>query len=165
MQNEWIFGCTGHINLARIKGFDEVAVRRRISGHIKNAQGHYRVKLYCGCADGADMLFAEEALKCGVELIAVLPCRAEEFAPEHSDGGAEFMRILGQAKEILIVRDEKARYLQVAKTIVEKCNELLALWDGVELPLKDGEGNSVNLGGTFDTVRMARTAQKKITLF
>ena len=165
MQKEWILGCTGHINLARIEGFDGEAVRKRISAHIKGLQQHYRVKLYCGCADGADMLFAGEALRCGADLIAVLPCGKEEFASEHSDGGARFLRILGQAEQILIERDENVRYLQVSKTIVEKCDELLALWDGIELPLKDSEGNDVNLGGTFDTICRAKRSHKKITLF
>ena len=165
MKSEWNLGCTGHINLARIEGFDEDRVRTAIDGHIENLCKSYRVKLYCGCADGADMLFAQAALRCGAALIAVLPCEREEFAAEHGDGGAELARVLSKAEEILIERDEKVRYLQVSKTIAEKCDELLALWDGVELPLKDEDGNDVNLGGTFDTVRRVREAQKKITLF
>ena len=165
MQKEWVLGCTGHINLARLNNFDEESVRQRINAHIKNLCRRYKVKLYCGCADGADMLFAGEAMKCGASLIAVLPCNAEEFALEHGDGGEEFARILSKAEEILIERDDKVRYLQVSKTIVEKCDELLALWDGVELPLKDENGNCVNLGGTYDTICRARLAQKKITIF
>lgn len=39
--------------------------------------------LYSGFADGADFLFAEEALKCGIDVIAVLPYSWKSFMKEH----------------------------------------------------------------------------------
>ena len=158
-------GCTGHVNLARIKGFDEERVRGEIRAYINNLRQNYTLTAYCGCADGADLLFAEEFLKCGVQLVAVLPCPPEEFTLEHSDGGLEFMRVLESAKEILISPDRENRYVGVSNTIVECCDELLALWDGVETPLKNAQGEDINLGGTYDTVCRAKSANKKVTLF
>lgn len=164
MQKIWNIASTGHINLARIKDFNEAEVRRKIRSRIAELQKDYLVLAYCGCADGADMLFVREVLDCGAGLVAVLPCTAEEFALEHGDGGVEFMRVLAKAKKVLIVRDEKNRYVGVSRTMVQACDELFAIWDGVELPLKDEEGNDINLGGTYDTILRAREAKKVITL-
>ena len=127
-------------------------------------QENYKVKAYCGCAEGADLLFAEEILKCGVELVAVLPCSWREFISEHADGGVKLMRVLGQATEVLVEPDGNSRYLKVAETIIKNCDELIALWDGVKLPLKDDEGKDINLGGTYDTICRAQAANKRIKI-
>ena len=161
----FIAGCTGHINLARIKDFDEEKVREKVRKYIRKLKRNYTVKLYCGCADGADMLFAEEAESCGALLTVVLPCSIEEFSKEHSDGGEQFMRILSKAEEVLIKPNEKYRYVSVCETIVNSCRELLVLWDGVRTPLKDERGEPVNSGGTYDAICRAQEAKKKVVYF
>lgn len=147
-------GCTGHIDLSRIENFNEEDVRAAIRLYMNSLQEKYKCKLYSGLGWGADLLFAEEALKCNIELVAVLPCEWSEFAKEHPDGGKKFMQILGQSVEVKTYTKGKS-YEFVRDTLLENCDELIALWDGVELPLKDENENDINLGGTYDTIRRA----------
>ena len=160
----YVLGFTGHISFSRIKNFNEERMRGEISRHIKRLQQRYRVKAYCGCAEGFDLLFAEEALNCNAELTVVLPCVLQEFLAEHSDGGVKFMQVFNKANEVLIKTNAEHRYVGVSETIVGACNELVAVWDGIELPLADAQGKAINLGGTYDTVRRAKAANKRVKL-
>ena len=161
----YALGCTGHIDLSRIKGFDEEAVRTAIRSYIREFSDKYALKLYCGFADGADLLFAEEALKCGVEVVAVLPCEWDEFIAEHADGGVKYMQLLGQVSSVIVKRDNVNRYAAGGKYIVENSNEIIALWDGKELALIDKSGKAINRGGTYNTLLAAQSAGKKIVQF
>ena len=162
---QYFLGCTGHRNLSRIEGFDEESVRGSVRSYLRKLKEKYSLKLFCGFGDGADLLFAEEALKCGVEVIAVLPCEWKEFMDEHADGGVKFMQLLGQCKEVRIKPSNIHRYAETSSYIVRQCNELMALWDGKELPLNDSAGNEINRGGTFDTILAAEKANKTIKRF
>ena len=165
MKKIYILGCTGHINLSRIKNFDERAVRERIRAHIRNLYNSYAVELYCGLAFGADSLFAEETLACGAKVHAVLPCSAEEFVAEQPDGGELFMRLIKKAETVTVVKDDNQRYLGVSKYIVNQCDGLLAIWDGEKLPLTDADGNAINNGGTYHTIILAVKAGKSVKIF
>lgn len=159
---KWVIAGLGHRNLNRIEGFNEEKVRSEIRTYIRELQEDCEVKAFCGCAEGADLLFAEEALKCGVELTAVLPCRWQEFAAEHHDKGEKLMQVLGQAKDVLIKTDNKSRYVEMNRVLIKECNELIIMWDGKELDFEDAEGNEINRGGTFDTICKAEAAKKRI---
>lgn len=118
-----------------------------------------------GFADGADLLFAEEALKCGIDVIAVLPCSWKSFMKEHNDGGVKFMQILGQTKEVKVKPNQLRRYEDMSRYIVKQCDEMLVLWDGVVLPLEDENGQELNRGGTYDTLQASQSASKKVVQF
>lgn len=162
---ELALGCTGHRDLGRIKGFDDEAVRGKVRTYLRGLKENNKLKLYCGFADGADLLFAEEALKCGIDVVAVLPCSWKDYIKEHDDGGVKFMQLLGQTKEVIIKPNKLRKYEDVSKYIVEQCNEMLALWDGAELPLEDENGRKINRGGTYDTINNARISGRKVVLF
>lgn len=164
-KEELVLGCTGHIDLNRIDGFDEEQVRGEIRSYLRRLQERYSLTLLSGFAQGADLLFAEEALKCGVSVIAVLPCIWDEFRREHSDGGERFMQLLGQVKEVVIKPHVLTRYYNVSRYIVKHCDELLVLWDGKVLPLQDENGNDIHIGGTYDTMTAAVAAGKNVKLF
>lgn len=164
-KKKYVLGCTGHIDLSRIKNFDEENVRREIRKYLRKLQETYEIKLLSGFADGADLLFAEEALKCGSEVVAVLPYNWDRFMEEHADGGKKFMQLLGQVRKVEIKPHVLTTYLNVSRTIVNECDELLALWDGVKLPLKDEAGNDINAGGTYDTISAAHARNKPVKLF
>lgn len=153
-------GCTGHIDLARIAGLKERDVIAQIGERLLRWK---KAVLYCGLADGSDMLFAEAALAAGAELVAVLPCSPEEFAGEHRDPAA-FFGMAGRAREVVTVR-HASRYVGVMEYLAANCDELFALWDGVPLPLFDGAGAPVNRGGAYDTVLAFRRLNKPVTLF
>ncbi len=154
-------GCTGHRDLTRIVGFSEEQTRQRVSQFFQEQEGD--VEVWCGLADGADMLFAEEALKQRLSLVAVLPCKMEEFMQERLDK-ARFYRLIQQAKAVYIKTDTKHRYLGVAYGILEDCDVLCVLWDGCETPLYEGD-KEINRGGTYDVMRLAKEAGKEIVYF
>ena len=164
-KKEYILGCTGHINLSRIKNFNEEKVRGEIRAYLRKLQDNYNLKLLSGFADGADLLFAEEAFNCGLEVIAVLPYNWDLFMKEHADNGKKFMQLLGQVREVVIKPHVLSKYFNVSRYIVNECDELLALWDGVELPLKDKQGNDIHVGGTYDTIVATHAQNKPVKLF
>ncbi len=160
-----ILGCTGHRDLSRIKGFDEEEIRTKVRTYIRELKEKYKLTLYSGFADGADLLFAEEAIKCGIDVIAVLPCSWKAFMKEHTDGGIKFMQILGQTKEVKVKPNHLRRYEDMSRYIIKQCDEMLVLWDGIELPLEDKNGNELNRGGTYDTLVASQSVGKKIVKF
>ncbi|MBE7088443.1 MAG: hypothetical protein E7370_02845 [Clostridiales bacterium] len=165
MQKEiYYIGCTGHIKLNRINNFNENAVRQSVKNAFSIIQKNYNAVLLCGLAYGADTLFAEEAIKCGVKVIAVLPCSNQEFAKEQLDGGEKFNNLIKCAhSKVEVINDSK--YLGVSKYIVDNSCHLFALWDNKAIPLKDENGKDINKGGTYDTIQYAKSKNKKITLF
>lgn len=55
-----------------------------------------------------------------------------------------------------IVPDKKEIWTEASRHIVMKCDKLLVLWDGVEIPLTLDDGTKANRGGTYDCIRMAK---------
>ena len=153
--------CTGHIDLSRIPGFDETITRRKLRAFFEE-QGE--CVLFCGLASGADLIFAEEALGCGAELVAVLPCEKEEFALEHRDDGAQFWRLAEYIKEIVIASHPIHRYLGVGEYMAEQCDVMLGMCDVQTWSKVEKTGEEVPPGGTFDCLRMAKKAGKEIVL-
>lgn len=102
-------------------------------------------------AAGADQRFAEEVLRHGGELHVILPSPAYESSfDEHSDLYL-FKSLLSQASgvETLDFREPtEAAYLAAGQRVVDLCDVLVAVWDG--LP---AQGN----GGTADVVAYARS--------
>ncbi|MBR1746860.1 MAG: hypothetical protein IJ735_01450 [Clostridia bacterium] len=151
------YGCSGHIDLRRIPDFSERTVREKIRAHF--SEGGDGV-LYCGMADGADEIFRQEAVRCGIKISAVLPKPKEEFALEHADKDA-FFQALAQADRLI----ECDGYKSCTDYIVAECDELLLLWDGVRTPLEADDGTPINVGGTYYALTVARASEKPITLF
>ena len=46
-------------------------------------------------------------------------------------------------------------YAEANAYIVEKCDKLIALWDGKKLDLHNSEDKPINRGGTYDCICMA----------
>ena len=162
MKQRYIIGCTGHIKLSRLENFNEAKVREKIRERLLLLGEKYCVELRCGLAYGADSLFAEEALSCGVEVCAVLPCPENEFAAEQIDGGVLFNRLIQRAYRIIYEQDNFNRYEGISRNIVQNCNELWAIWDGKILPLTYDRGNDINRGGTYHTILLAQKENKPV---
>lgn len=152
-------GCVGHIHLERISGFDDKRVRAQVGELFAHLTARYRVRLLCGLADGADRLFAEEALANGVSVVAVLPDSKEQFAAEHQDPSV-FWALLAQCAEVMQTPDYLA-----ASRIIAQSDILFAIWDGIALPLADEKGNPIHLGGTYHTILQAQEKHIPIRLF
>jgi len=112
-------------------------------------------------AEGADRLAARVALKCGARLIVPLPMPREDYLQDcqTDESRAEFVELLEQAElhfelhlvhgttESAIKSDNTERahqYAHVGAYIVQHCQVLIALWDGV--------GSSAE-GGTAEIVK------------
>jgi hypothetical protein len=113
-------------------------------------------------AEGADRLFAEEALRLGFRLNCVMPFAMETF--EHDFQGPEsfehqslerFRAILGRAESAgaltrfeLNGRRERTReaYEAAGRVVLNQSDLMVVVWDG---------GGANGLGGTVDTLREA----------
>lgn len=95
-------------------------------------------------ASGADQVFANAVLETGGRLTAVIPQPDYErhFSPESA---REYRRLLSKASVIRLpsTGDDQTDFLQASKFIVERCDLLVAVWDG-----KRSRGR----GGTADVV-------------
>lgn len=114
-KKEWIISA-----IVNVKDLDEQALRGKIRAYIRSLQERYKVKACSLCREGADLLFAEEVLKCGVELTAILPCRWQELISEYSDNGERLMNVLGQTQNVLINPNGN-------EVIIKECDEIITI--------------------------------------
>lgn len=102
---------------------------------------------YSSLAVGADQLFAEEVLRAGHSLNAVIPYVTYEHTFEPQDI-ARYRSLLAKSKEVALnlpFSGEKAFY-EAGKWIVDHSDLMIAVWDG-----KPSQG----FGGTGDIVAYA----------
>lgn len=123
---------------------------------------------------GADLLIVECALELGLTVKADIPLDYEAYIKDvredANQNGYQFtdsdelrMRhLLAQAVVCKAIIDPQQKYAAASKYIVDKCDVLIALWDGKKLELLDNNNIPVNRGGTYDTIRMAQEANKTV---
>jgi hypothetical protein len=143
-------GVTGHRHLARP---DEVAaevdsVLDRLAGADERA-----LVAVSGLAEGADRLVAQRVLaRPGGRLIALLPLAPVEYIADFADAASvqEFTDLLRAADEEEVIAGapsddwtREAAYERAGHAMLDRCDVLIALWDG-----KPGRGR----GGTADMV-------------
>ena len=131
----------------------------------------YRVIVSTNFAFGADQLIAQCAYELGITLKAALPLPYEEYIASIREDAAKYhypfteedelrMRhLLAQTVSCKVVPDKKYTYLEASKHIINKCNKLIALWDGVETILQDEHGDPVNQGGTWHNICIAKNSR------
>jgi len=117
-------------------------------------------------AEGGDQLVARVALEMGVELVAVLPMRQEEYERdfESATALAEFRSLAARAGQVICLPDAPGlegvtitgdaakrdrQYAQAGLFVSNHCQILLAMWDGKPLH---------KIGGTAQVVRYHLTA-------
>jgi hypothetical protein len=91
-------------------------------------------------AEGADRLFASEALAAGWELEAVLPFAAEEYAHdfESAERKREFEALLARSGAVFEIADPRRSgdaseaYETAGLVMLEQIDLLIAIWDGGE---------------------------------
>lgn len=121
---------------------------------IKLQYANSSINLLTGMAEGADIIAAEEALKQGLNIIAVLPFKADEFIKTFNDKYYEepFYSLIDKADKIIdlseLYPEAKGdnRYTKLGEYLVCKSQILIAVWDG---------NYNNKLGGTGDVVQMA----------
>ncbi|MEU4218970.1 hypothetical protein [Actinoplanes sp. NPDC026623] len=146
------FGVTGH--------------RMLPPGIADRAVDHWRRVLPAGAglrgvsslADGADQLFAAHVLAAGGILEAVLPS-ADYARSLTADGArARFEDLVRSAASVVTMpyaEPCERGFLAAGQTLVDRCDHLFAVWDG--LPAR-------GLGGTADVVAYARSRGCPVTV-
>lgn len=146
--------------------------RENLKNQIKNILAayakDYRVTVKTCYAAGADMLIAECACELGLNTEAVLPMEYEEYINDVIRDGktngnplspqdiSRLRGLLAQTFACEVVPDPEFAYCEASKYLISKCDKLIALWDGKELPLQDKCGAPVNLGGTYHSICLAK---------
>jgi hypothetical protein len=154
-------GVTGHRALgdtATVAGGVREAIER-----IRRAYGDLPVTALSMLAEGADRLVAEELLRASnARLVAVLPSAADDYAvdfgPNDGPSRLHFDALLAQAAEVMRVPDQPSRdegYLRAGHAMVDRCDVLLAVWDGATARGK---------GGTAEVVAYARARGKPLVI-
>ncbi len=155
-------GITGHRNLLHP---NNVAYEIRLSLEYFKALDNYteNPSLICisALASGADLLFAEEAIKQNITLNAIIPFDLDEYKKDFKP--AELKRLNKVLKKCsnIIVQDEKAQtqqqrneaYLHNGEKLIDASDVIMAVWNN-----KPANG----MGGTADIVKYAKTKDKQL---
>jgi hypothetical protein len=109
-----------------------------------------------GLAEGADTMFAEQALRLGIPVEAILA--HANLAQSLSSAAAQqrFLSVLSNCRQVTMLpyaAPSTAAYTMLGRVLVERCDLLVAVWDG--LP-------PVDEGGTGAVVAHARRQGRSI---
>jgi hypothetical protein len=136
-------GITGHRDLP-------APTCRLVSAAIAAQLGRFdSIDGITALAEGADQLFAEQVLKAGGALTAVVPSAHYGRSFETIAGGASYRRLRAQAREVIelpFTAPSEEAYWSAGQRIVGLAEVLLAVWDGTP---------SRGVGGTADVVAFA----------
>ncbi|WP_017569674.1 hypothetical protein [Nocardiopsis halotolerans] len=145
-------GVTGHRGLT-----PEVSstVAALITAHLE-PYGCEMVGLSC-LADGADAVFAEAVVAAGAPLEAVIPASGyrDALPEEHHP---VYDRLLAQAVLVHALphtASTSEAHMEAGKLLVERCDQLVAVWDG-----QPARGR----GGTADVVAYARSLFRPVSV-
>jgi hypothetical protein len=112
------------------------------------------VQIVTSLAEGADRIFAKEALRANLKLICVLPLARSDFLDDFSDAGSreEFKMLVERASHVVYSNGEPAAsrqsaYESASNYIVLRSDVLVSIWNG-----QPGRGK----GGTADSIDQAR---------
>jgi hypothetical protein len=139
-------GVKGHRILAEIPellaGFDTVweEIEQRFPGE--------ELWIYSNLAEGADRLVAHQVLQRGGSLVTILPLSPEDYQTEFQTPNLlqEFKSLLSLAGEIITMPaagSRKAAYESAGLFILDLCDILLAVWDGLVVQGQENAGEIV----------------------
>ncbi|GAA0561560.1 hypothetical protein GCM10010172_50950 [Paractinoplanes ferrugineus] len=109
-------------------------------------------------ADGADQLFASHVLAAGGTLEAIVPCEGYAGSLLADESRSRFEDLRRAARKVTTLpypEPSDQAYLAAGHALVDSCDHLFAVWDG--LPAR-------GLGGTADVVSYARKQGRPITV-
>lgn len=155
---------TGH----RYFNDDKERLKKQIKSILMKYAKDFRVIVRTCYASGADWLIAECACELGLTTKAVLPMPYEDYIVDVIKDAKENNRpltdedimkmrtLLAQTVVCKVMPDSKFKYYEANKYLIEKCDKVIALWDGKKLPLVDNEDRPINRGGTYHAIKCAR---------
>lgn len=139
-------GCTGHQNLS-------AATRRDVAAAIAAVLAADTDEGLVGLsslAEGADQLFAFAVLAAGGQLHAVIPSKGYERTFQYGHARTTYNVLLGLAADSNVLAFDaptEDAFLAAGHEVVDRCDLLLAVWDGLSAGGK---------GGTADIVAYAQ---------
>lgn len=101
-------------------------------------------------AVGADQLFAKQLFESKIPYLAVIPCERYERTFKSQQAIRDFQELLNNASEVETLpfgEPTETAFFAAGKFIVEKCDTLVAVWNGLA---------AKGLGGTGDIVSYAK---------
>jgi hypothetical protein len=147
-------GITGH---QERDGADWAWARFALANYL-SSQKNVPFVGWSSLAAGADQLFAQEILRLGGCLTAVIPLSnyAEFF--ETGDELLGYQHLLKNCKRVIRLenKDPQSAFFAASRLIVENCELLIAIWD---------EEPSHGRGGTADVVRFALSEGRVVRIF
>jgi hypothetical protein len=146
-------GISGHRGLpGQTQKLVDAALREVLGPHA----GPDLVGISC-LAGGPDQLFARAVLDLGGVLEVVVPAEhyRDGLEREEQDGYDELIATAGRIERLPFVESTSEAHLAAGQTIVDRCDLLIAVWDGQP---------SRGLGGTADTVAYARDRRVPVTV-
>jgi hypothetical protein len=138
-------GFTGHQRLT-------TATRRAVAAAVSDLLARSTEPLVglTSLAEGSDQVFALSTLAAGGQLHVVIPCQGYEKTFATIDARDTYAALLSLATEAVTLpypEPSEEAYLAAGHRIVDQCDTLIAVWDG--LP-------AVGKGGTADIVQYAQ---------
>jgi hypothetical protein len=121
-----------HIGVARV----EARLVQVLKALRKGRKSDAKLVAISALAEGSDRLFASAALTIGYELVALLPFKSSDYETTFGDTSAnpEYHALLARAGEVVELQasltDSTAGYEAVGRLTVDRCDVLVAVWDG-----------------------------------
>jgi hypothetical protein len=146
-------GVTGHQTIPPAARDFVLAAIRDILGAAEPP-----VDLVTSLAAGADQLVAAELVRAGGRLHVIVPSSDYERTFTAAADLASFRSLLAAAAAVTrldYAEPSEEAFLAAGKCVVDRCETLIAVWDG-----EPARG----LGGTADVVRYARDAGKAVSV-
>ena len=148
-------GVTGHRNLdtsliARLRPLVRQALKQIVCGVdqiLQESKAAWSaepplLRALSPIAEGADRLFAEEALALGFTLESPLPFHREEYEKDFPASLEAFRGLLARAESVFELdgdrADAPAAYEAVGRVVLDQCDLLIALWNGQPAAGKGG---------------------------
>ncbi|MDE7439578.1 MAG: hypothetical protein K2N23_03630 [Clostridia bacterium] len=147
---------------------DREALKEQVKQILLRYAKDYRVIVRTCYAAGADLLIAECACDLNLTTKAVIPMEYEDYIqdvihdgeinghPMSEEDVMKMRHLLAQTVSCKVVPDPAFVYYEASKYLIEKCDKVIALWDGKELDLHSDMGEPVNRGGTFHCLKIAK---------
>jgi len=145
-----IFAVTGHRDIHS----DAISqIRKIIKDRFESFQNNYPhtpAILISALAEGADMLVAEVAIECGIELHVMFPYEEKAYLNsfKNSDNIQIFKKLKSKASRIEVLSDKNLSsseelYEILGKKLADISTILIALWDGKDNGKKGGTSEVV----------------------
>jgi len=145
-----IFAVTGHRDICK-EAIPQI--KKTIKDIFESFQKRYPSTptiLISALAEGADMLVAEVAIECGVELHAMLPYQEEIYLKSFKDSEniKIFNKLKSKASKVEVISDinkysAEETYKILGRKIADLSTILIALWDGKYNERKGGTSETI----------------------